>query len=58
MDRLITTLSVDPVKISILGAIKTVFNQGKAKPIRPFDQALTPREQALIDNANVSHKLQ
>jgi ribosome recycling factor len=50
LDTMMTNFSSTPILVALISACKTVFNTARAKPITPFDQMLTPEENALIDN--------
>jgi hypothetical protein len=44
LDLIMKTVSDDPLKVGMVAAAKTVFNKHQAKPLHPFDLALSPYE--------------
>jgi hypothetical protein len=53
LDLIMKTISDDPLKVGMVAAAKTVFNKHQAKPIHPFDLALTPHETALKEMSHM-----
>jgi len=52
-DLILENISRDPQLVALFGAIKTVFNECRARPMREFDLYLTPEEHSIMSTANL-----
>lgn len=52
-DTILENVSQDPQLVALIGAIKTVFNETRARPMREFDLYLSPEEHSIMSAANI-----
>jgi len=52
-DLILENVSQDPQLVALIGAIKTVFNEVRARPMREFDLYLTPEEHSIMSSSNL-----
>jgi len=53
-DLILENVSQDPQLVALIGAIKTVFNEVRARPMREFDLYLTPEEHSIMSASNLN----
>jgi hypothetical protein len=52
-DSILENISQDPQMVALFGAIKTVFNEVRSRPMREFDLYLTPEEHSIMSTCNL-----